>query len=201
MELSLLPGTPVLSPAGEALGYVKSVYVLKNRLSALGCADGGEEEFFLPAQKLSFSEKGVTAGRAKTSAPSGEPCPVGRAVFGRTGKFLGRCCGFDPEAGTLSARRGEATLVFPLSRAAAGDVVLISPTHEKKNGPAAKNAIRVDKTQKISAENGAHGLLGKRVKRPVEGVAEAGETVTPATLQRARENNRLLELAASTLTA
>ena len=205
MELSLLPGKPVRSPSGETLGYVKCAYVCKNLkdLSSLVCVDESEEEFVLPARGLVFSEEAVTAGTARLKAPSGIPCPVGMAVFNRAGRLLGHCAGFDAEKGVLTVAKGEAKLLFPLPRIAVGDVVFVSQnasSKEKKNTRIAQNAIQVAKTEEFSHEAEAFGVLGKQVKKSVEGVAETGETVTPATLKRARESNKLLELTANTIT-
>ncbi len=206
MELSLLPGKPVLSREGKALGYVKCAYVCKNlsELSCLVCVDGEEEEFILPAKELVFSEEGVCAGKARLKAPSGVPCPVGKAVFDRAGRYLGRCSRFDTE-GALSVWNG-GEKVLPLSRLSLGDAVIatLPAQGEKKTTRTAQNAIQVGKKEKKAdvepPEQDGFGVLGKQVKKPVEGVAVCGETVTPATLKRARENNKLLELTANTLT-
>lgn len=209
MELSSLPGKPVLSPAGETLGYVKSAYICKNReLSSLACVNDREEEFFLPAKELSFSDDGVIAGKRRLRSPSGEPCPVGRAVFDRFGKFLGHCEEMDTDAGTISVFRRTpdgllTALTVPLSRVALGDVLLVSSEREKKATHGAKNATQVAKTKQTAESDPpeqAFGVIGKRVKKQVAGVAETGDTVTPATLKLARENNKLLELTANTLT-
>ncbi len=211
MELCLLPGKPVLSPSGERLGYVKSVYLCKNlkKASSLVCVSEEEEEFVLPAWEVVCSEDGVLAGKTRQKAPAGIPCPAGSAVFDRTGTMLGRCGGVDPERGIMTViarkRSGEdmkarSAMFFPLSRVAVGDVVLIAACREKKTTCDAKNVTQVAKTQDQSGEEEGFGVLGKQVKKQVAGVAETGETVTPVTLKRARENNKLLELAASTLT-
>lgn len=216
MELSSLPGKPVLSSTGETLGYVKSAYICKNRnLASLSCVDAEEEEFFLPAKELVFSADGILAGKTRLKAPAGTPCPVGRAVFDRSGKLLGHCSGFDPDAGTITVTPacraahgdGTAVTVFPLSKTAIGDILLLSPTSvtkDKKETRCAKNAIRVAKTKQneeaAAAEREAFGLIGRQVKKQVAGVAQTGETVTPATLKRAHQNNKLLELTANTLT-
>lgn len=206
MQLSLLPGKPVFSREGKELGYVKCAYICKNQrdLACLVCVDGEEEEFILPAKELTFSDDKVSAGKARLKAPLGLPCPVGKAVFDREGRFLGRCNGYDTD-GTLSVWNGSAQ-TLPAARICLGDAVIAAfpSQREKKTARTAQNAIRVDKKEKrtddVASGREEFGVLGRQVKKPVEGVAAPGETVTPATLKRARENNKLLELAANTLT-
>lgn len=213
MKLSALPGMLVLSPEGTALGYVKCVYVCENlvTLSALGCVDGDEEEFFLPAKCVLSVGDAVIAEGEKTGAPSGVPCPVGQSVFERSGALLGRVCELDTDEKTLSVSGGGETRVFPASRAVAGEVVILYPARAKKPSGKRKNAQRIAKkapSDALRSQNAAFpeegGLLGKRVKRTVffdgNALVAAGENVTPAVLRRARENNLLLQLAANTLT-
>lgn len=200
MELNSLPARPVFSPEGERIGYVKCAYICKNlgKLSSLCCVDEEENEFFLPAQSVSFEEEGVFAGTARERSPKGVPSPVGKAVFNRAGGYLGRCCGFDADSGVLTAEKKGARCVFPAACLKLGDAVIVS--ENKKSARSNENAIRVTKTAEKPPQNIGSDLLGKQLKKDVEGVAEKGDTVTAATLKLARRNNKLLELAANTLT-
>lgn len=213
MELSQLIGKPVLSPAGEALGCVKCAYVFKNELSGLLCFDRDEEEFFLPSRALLSFGDAVIAEPCRTDGQRGEPFPVGKPVFDEWGRFLGAACAMETgEHGVLTVFPGGKTeLCFPLSALSFGEAVIVYETRRpprKKTTRMRQNAIQVAKTEPNAEEKtGAlpsTGLLGKQVKKPVcwedETLARAGETVTPALLKRAREHNRLLELAAHTLT-
>lgn len=205
MKLENLPGAIVETPEGERLGYVKCAYVCKNsaKLSALLCVDEEEEEFFLPAHAVKKADGNVTAEPARAKRAAGVACPVGKAVFDEKGAFLGRCEGLDDESGLLTAG-GKS---YPFRETVTGDAILWkgrAQKHTEKTARAAKNATRVAKTEKNALpeppNNESFGPLGKQVKKTVEGVAETGDTVTPATLKLARENNKLLELTANTLT-
>lgn len=227
MELSKLPGKPVLSPAGEALGYVKCAYVCKNfdKLSCLACVDGEEEEFFVPAQAIAGVGDAVIAS-ARSKTPVGIPSPIGKGVYDRFGNFLGGAGEFDPDNKLLFVYKNGGCAVFPAETIAVDEAIIVYENAKQK--PAArrknvqKNTKRTVKKETEAppspprAENTVHkylmpsrplsgtNLLGKQVKKTVfseEGtLASAGETVTPAVLKKAREHNRLVELAANTLT-
>ncbi len=208
MELSELPAKPVVSPSGERFGYIKEVYVCKNlvEIASVVCFDEEEEEFVLPARALIAVGDAAVVSAARVKTPKGIPCPVGKAVFDGAGTFLGHCSGLETESGVLSVGIGEEKKHFPAERARVADVAIVPAGKDEKGRPA-KNGGRVRKTQRAAKENAAEerpdemfGLLGKQLKKTVEGVAEQGETVTAATLKRARENNKLLELTANTLT-
>lgn len=227
MELSELPGKPVLSPAGEALGYVKCAYVCKNfdKLSCLACVDGEEEEYYIPMQAVKGIGDAVIASPTRLKTASGLPSPVGKGVFDRFGNFLGAAGGFDPEKGLLFVQKSGGCAVFPAAFLSVEEAVIVYETAEQKPAPhrknVQKNAKRTTKkgtetTPLPHAENTVHkfflpsapisgtNLLGKQVKKSVYSengkLVSAGETVTPVVLKRAREHNRLIELAANTLT-
>lgn len=215
MELALLPGKSVVSDEGKNLGYVLRVYVGKDlKVAALSCADPEEDEFVLPAAAILAVGDAVVAGPARQKELCGTPCPVGLAAFDKEGRFLGHCCSCDTKGG-LSVAEKEGVKQYPFAKTTFGDIVLIgekkSARVRKKSAPSAQNEKRVAKTETknetpaaANLSGGApkeeFGLLGKQVKKAVADVAAQGETVTPETLKRARENNKLLELRANTLT-
>ena len=94
MQLSSLIGKPVLSPAGEAFGYVTEARPAKDckTLSCLVCADAEEEEFFLPARAVISMDDAVIAGKTRLAAPSGISSPIGKEIFAYTGEYLGAVC-------------------------------------------------------------------------------------------------------------
>lgn len=91
MNVSMYIGKPVLTPAGGACGYVTEARLTRDytAISSLVCADGEEEEFFLPARAVLSVGDAVIAGPARLGAPSGLASPVGRTVFSHVGEALG----------------------------------------------------------------------------------------------------------------
>ena len=176
MELSSLIGKPVLSAAGETIGYVKNVYLNKamSAPTAYVCVDGNEAEFFLAARSAAFDGECIRAGR-RLAAPSGIPSPIGKTAFDRNGNSLGRICDVIPDGkeSGLVAACGSAKIFLPVRQTAIGDVVICYPSAKKgeksaksdpnmcQNAPqvdkmesnSAQNAKRVDKTQPESAQN------------------------------------------------
>ncbi len=94
MQLSSLPGKEILSPTGEALGYIVAARPTKDlsRLACLVAADGEEEEFFIPARAVLSMDDAVIAGKARMSAPTGTESPIGKAIFSYSGEYLGTVC-------------------------------------------------------------------------------------------------------------
>lgn len=218
MNFSSLPGTLVLSPAGEELGYVLAAFVSLRPfgLTSLVCADAEEEEFILPARAVRSCKDAIIAGNGRLNSPAGVPCPVGRPAYDERGAFLGRVAELS-EHGELALSDGTA---LRAENIAAGEAVVVYPAGKlppagvkktaAKRATARKNEERVEKTAPAEEKTppreenalSAADLLGKRVKKPLLGgeLASAGDVVTPEVLQRARRSNRLVELAASTLT-
>lgn len=94
MQLSTLIGKPILSPAGEAYGYVVAARPAKDltKLACLVAADGEEEEFYIPARAvLSFGDA-IIAGRMRLKAPTGVDAPIGKEIYSFTGEYLGTVC-------------------------------------------------------------------------------------------------------------
>ena len=91
MQISTLIGKPVLTRAGDRLGYVTAAYLTRDRkkLSSLACADDEEEEFYLPARAVLAAADAVIAGMGRLNAPTGEPCPIGKRAYSAAGEALG----------------------------------------------------------------------------------------------------------------
>lgn len=223
MQLSLLIGKQILTPAGERLGYVTGARLDRGmaRLVALAAADENEEEFFLPASAVRAYGDAVIAGNRKTSSPSGIPAPVGLPAFSETGESLGAVGDWLTEEGSgvlVLVKDGVRTDV-PAACVLAGETVIVYPSPEatrrsrpkkpaKKEPPAPE--IPPESVPEPEPEAGKTGidrlnLLGRRVKRTVldgagSPVAQAGEKITPEILSLARRKNRLLALTVNTLT-
>lgn len=215
MEFSMLISKPLLSESGKMQGYVKGLYLSEDLSSLLflSCADGEEEEFFLPANAIKKISDAIIVKDVEKARPYGVPCPVGKAVFDESGAFLGA-------AGALtSGANGVLTVVgacgekqYPARQVSAGECVIVrgGKNQKQKKKPA-------QKTQAFDGENAPpikpfkeplpketmgyrSDLLGKRAQRTIDGLLSAGERVTTDTLRRAHESNRLLELASAVLT-
>lgn len=79
-----------------------------------------------------------------------------------------------------------------------------TPQQDKSNAkppqPPKKSAYGMEKSDERMIAAYRTNLLGRRVRRTVEGLACEGEKVTAEMLQRAHESNRILELTAGVLT-
>lgn len=224
MQISSFIGKPILSPAGSSLGYVLQVYTTRDmkKISCLVCADDEEEEFYLPARAMLSYGDAVLAGKARLSAPSGIPSPIGKTVFAHTGEKLGTVTDLQAEADAsmlMVTREGEKT-AFPADCAAIGETVIVypnasaKPTAGKRTSPrkpaGGKPKMTAEKAPIVPEATAVHSfnrvnLLGRRVKKSVfdgygTAIAVAGERITPSVISAARKNNRLLELTMNTLT-
>ncbi len=232
MQISTLIGKPVLSPGGRAYGYVTGVRLTQGckKISCLVCADGEEEEFYLPVRAIKAANDAVIAGKARLDEPSGTPSPIGKPVFSHTGESLGTVSDIllEGEEARLVISNGGETAA-PAELCSIAETVILYPDSAKKNAAAkqserparrAKSSPKEPATQEISlpAENATPAeappseqamdrtdLLGRHVRRSVfdaKGglIAATGEEITPAVLQSARRAGKLLELAANTLT-
>lgn len=100
MEVSTMIGTEIFSPAGEKLGYVKTVYLSKDRkkITCLLCVDEGEkeddtdDEFVMPFRAVLSVKDVVIAKKARISKTAGSPAPVGINAYSDTGEALGTLC-------------------------------------------------------------------------------------------------------------
>ena len=100
MEVSTMIGTEIFSPAGEKLGYVKTVYLSKDRkkITCLLCVDEGEkeddtdDEFVMPFRAVLSVKDVVIAKKTRISKTAGSPAPVGINAYSDTGEALGTLC-------------------------------------------------------------------------------------------------------------
>lgn len=225
MNLSTVIGKPVLSPQGEALGYVKTAYLNRtlSDLSSLGCIDDDEEEFYLSARAITAIGDAVIAKRSLRSNPVGVPCPIGNAAYSSDGKFLGAVADYslDGENSEIILRNETSEIRIPAKRVAVGETAIIYPEAAPRSARTSAPKRAVPKSAAEAKEPPAEApipsalpaedtpdrfnLLGKRVKIDVldaygTPIARAGETITPSVIRNARQNNLLLRLAVNTLT-
>lgn len=216
MQISTLIGKRIFSREGNELGYVLSVLLTKNRtkLFALGCADGEENEFYLPARAVLSVGDAVVCNdqRAEIIEEQGQNAPFGLAVYTERGELLGTV--YD-----LSLEQDGAFLIlndgarYPAARARFGQAVILraEPPARKKSAAAPREKtisplLAPEQTKTPPAgEFNRLNLLGRRVRKTVfdsEGnvLAHTGEVITPETLAHARRHNRLLQLTVNTLT-
>lgn len=156
MQLTTLIGKPVLTPAGEKLGYVLSVNPARDMkgIACFLCADEDEEEFYLPARNVLFYSDALIANRSRISSPTGIPCPLGKTVFSHTGGFLGTLGELlvGDNADPLFIVHGDgAKLTFPLSRVALGDALIVYPEGRQKPAPA-KSAPKKKPAPKVEVQ-------------------------------------------------
>ena len=209
MEFSKLIGKRILSTDGEAVGYALKAYLSQDltALECLWCADDEENEFALLASSIQKIGDAIIAVNEKTSAPVGIPCPVGKAVFDEQGNLLGVASALTSGAnGTLTVVGPCGEKEFSVKRICAGDTVMIrskrdmgSKKEQKRISQEPQSEKKTDSAPTLPDSIYRMNLLGKILKTPLSGIAEAGETVTAETIKRAHESNRLLELTAAVL--
>lgn len=166
MQISSLVGKSVLSRTGEWLGYVVALRLTRDmkKLSCLVCADGDEEEFYLPARAVLAAEDAVIAGRQRLQAPTGTECPVGRPVYTHTGEFCGVIADMVPgDAPELIVAAEKKERRFPIACTALGETVIVYPTAEER--------------RRAGGRAGKPAAAGTRKKRPA---AAASKQPAPA---------------------
>lgn len=138
-KLSSLIGKQLLSPAGERLGYVLDATLTQTLkgISCLRCADGEDEEFYLPARAILSYGDALIVGKSRISAPTGAPSPMMTPAYSHTGELEGVVCdyvlGDDPQY--VLWKDGKEILV-PLTRAARGETLILYPSAAaKKRAP------------------------------------------------------------------
>lgn len=181
MELSTLIGKPVLSPAGETLGYVKGAYVAKNMnaVSSLVCVDGEEEEFYLPVRAVLSAEDAVIAGNARLKEPTGTNFPLGAPVYTSRGEYLGTATELTlcADIAALSVTKNKRTVRFSANRLAFQDAVIVYPERAKRPlTPRGK-----------SAENNAEPQTEHAVRPPIAESGERKHAQPPENAQREQE--------------
>ena len=217
MQISTLIGKRIFSREGNELGYVLSVLLTKNRtkLFALGCADGEENEFYLPARAVLSVGDAVVCNdqRAEIIESQGQNATFGLAVYSERGESLGTVYDLSLESDGAYLILNDGSR-FSAARARFGNVVILrsepsarkraAQTPHKKSAACAVNTAAKEKTPSESEFNRLN-LLGRRVRKTVfdsEGnvVAHTGDLITPDTLAQARRHNHLLQLTVNTLT-
>lgn len=216
MELSTLIGKQILTAAGENLGYTKNAYLTRDgtKLSSLVCIDGDEEEFFLPARTILAADDVIIAGKARLSAPTGVPCPIGIAAYSARGELLGAVTDLllgDGAAPVYVIVKDGIRTTYAADCVAAGETLIVYPEGKPKKTAPPRRRETQKKEQKPAPpppeENASYrcNLLGRCLKKTVyDGygypIAVAGERITAGIIARARKNNRLLQLTVNTLT-
>lgn len=135
MLISSLIGKQIFTPEGTPFGYVFGALLTKNRqrLSHLACADGDENEFYLPECAVLEIGEHVTANPVRESAPAAfSPLPTGKPVYDDSGVSFGFVNDVAIERESVAVLTTENTRL-PLSRLKFGDAVLYRPERRSKN--------------------------------------------------------------------
>ena len=146
MQLSSLIGKPVLSPSGEAYGYITDVRLTRGfeKLACLVCADPEEEEFYLHPRAILSASDAVIAGRMRISSPVGTPSPIGKLAYNHSGDALGTVTDVivsEEEETMLVITQDDADTMAPVSCASVAESVILYPDAESKRtatGPVRK---------------------------------------------------------------
>lgn len=141
MQLSTLIGKPVLTRAGDRLGYVTAAHPARDlkKISSLVCADDDENEFCLPARAILSVSDAVIAGGARLKAPTGIESPIGKRAYSHTGEELGALS--DAELGeipSLLITGDNGQLRCDAACATIGETVIVYPSPEDRRPAAAK---------------------------------------------------------------
>ena len=192
MEVSTLIGTEIFSPTGEKLGYVKTVYLSKDRkkITCLLCVDEADkeeadDEFVMPFRAVLSVKDVVIAKKSRISKTVGAPAPVGVNAYTDTGEALGTLCEIlvgDGGPVYIVSKNGVRTS-YPDGAVTIGEALMISTESGKKtavreDAPAALpdplpalgySGGDIDFSAVLNAANSATGvdrlnLLGRQVK-------------------------------------
>lgn len=135
MQISSLIGKPVLSPSGEAYGYITDVRLSRNfqKIACLVIADSEEEETYLPMQTVRAVADAVIAGKARLSEPAGVPSPIGKRAYTLKGEELGFVSdvtlGDDPY---FMISKGNTTDMVPISLVSVMESVIVYESEEER---------------------------------------------------------------------
>ena len=141
MQLSTLIGKPVLTRAGDRLGYVTAAHPARDltKISSLVCADDDENEFFLPARAILSVSDAVIAGGARLKAPTGIESPIGKRAYSHTGEELGALSDVElGETPSLLITGDNGQLRCDAACATIGETVIVYPSPEDRRPAAAK---------------------------------------------------------------
>lgn len=133
--LSTVIGKQLLSPAGDRLGYVIGATLTQSMkgISCLRCADGDDEEFYLPARAVRSYGDALIVGNTRIPAPTGVPSPVMTPAYTHTGELAGVVCDFalgeNPQY--ILWKNGKQTAV-PLALATGKETLIVFPDGETK---------------------------------------------------------------------
>lgn len=220
MEVSTMIGTQIFSPVGEKLGYVKTVYLSKDRkkITCLLCVDEGEEneaddEFVMPFRAVLSVKDVIIAKKARIAKATGAPAPVGIQAYSDAGEALGVLCEIlvgDGGPVFIVTKDGVRTS-YPDGAVTIGEALMISSENPDTESAVQAEAVPALPVSAGRATEGAGfvpdrlNLLGRQVKITVrdkngDPIALSGEKITPEILSKARRNNLLLRLTVNTLT-
>ncbi|MDE6412069.1 MAG: hypothetical protein K2L02_06020 [Clostridia bacterium] len=143
MEVSTMIGTEIFSPAGEKLGFVKTVYLSKDRkkITCLLCVDESDkeeetdDEFVMPYRAVLSVKDVIIAKKSRISKTIGAPAPVGASVYSDTGEALGTLCEIlvgDSGPVYIVTKNGVRT-PYPDDVVTIGEALMISTESGKKN--------------------------------------------------------------------
>ena len=175
MEVSTMIGAEIFSPAGEKLGYVKSVYLSKDRkkITCLLCVDEGEsgedDEFIMPFRAVLSVKDVVIARKMRITKLVGSPVPVGINAYSDTGEALGTLCEIlvgDGGPVYIVTKNGVRTS-YPDGTVVIGEALMISPQGTKKAGAKSRKKKRGSKTEKEIAATEAPATV-EAVQAPIE---------------------------------
>ncbi len=224
MKVSTLIGTEIFSPSGEKLGYVKTVYLSRDRkkITCLMCVDETEneedDEFVMPFRAVLAVKDVIIAKKQRVSKTTGLPAPVGINAYSDTGEALGTLseilvCEEGPVY--VLTKNGVNTL-YTEDAVTVGEALMIkenAPANpvQGENGevtavvPVTDFPVVGETVPRASMGVDRLNLLGRQVKITVrdkngDPIALSGERITPEILSRARKNNLLLRLTVNTLT-
>ena len=212
MQTSSYIGKPVISPGGDAYGYVTGVRLTRKfeKVSCIECADENEEEFFLPLRAVLACGDAIVAGKARLTSPTGPPSPVGKKAYSAEGRALGIISDVICGEKALLVIEGEGRTEVPYDFVQMGETVVVydEPVkhHTAKRAPKSPSEPKSPPAREVPPlPMNRTNLLGKKVRRSVYDdrgmpIAVAGERITPAILSVARRSGRLLELAVNTIT-
>ena len=188
MEVSTMIGAEIFSPAGEKLGYVKNVYLSKDRkrITCLLCVDEGEsgedDEFVMPFRAVLSVKDVVIAKKMRIGTAIGAPAPVGISAYSDTGEALGTLCEIlvgDGGPVYVVTKNGVRTS-YPDGTVVIGEAIMISSTPAKKAGARSKKKRTGSKEEKPIKEETAESA----------GTAESAESAesadAPAFLEEAQ---------------
>ena len=164
MEVSTMIGAEIFSPAGEKLGYVKSVYLSKDRkrITCLLCVDEGEsgedDEFVMPFRAVLSVKDVVIARKMRIEKTVGAPAPVGISAYSSTGEALGTLCEIlvgDGGPVYIVSRDGVRTS-YPGGTVIIGEALMIGEEQHKSARPKSRRgSAKKEKAPGAAKEQGA----------------------------------------------